>query len=652
MRLLLNALALFIVSGGLALLSYHVPRLMRSLYATANLAAMLVALTALVDLHSRPETPSSFSLSWLGSFQLNFAIDPLSLFFLALILMVSPLIALYGGQYLGHGQEHRRNAVNLFLFNLLVVSMALVTMASDVVSFALAWECMSLSSFLLILHEYDKDETRSAAGLYFLFTQAGALCIFAAFGIVYAACGSLDFAAFAGAAPAMKTAAFLVALVGFGSKAGVAPLHIWLPRAHPAAPSHVSALMSGLMIKMGVYGILRLFFSLAYTAPFCGQVVLALGIVSGIFGVVMALGKHELKRLLAYSSIENIGVILIGLGLGMIGLAAGDKTMAAFAFAGGLLHTLNHALFKSLLFMGAGAVIQQTGLRHIDRMGGLMKTMPITGRSVVVGSTAIAGLPPFNGFISEFLIYYAAFLGARLTGIDALFAVAAILALAFIGGLAAACFTKVAAIVFLGQARKPLQPPAGEVGWSMRLVMIAFALACLVIGLWPEPFIGLAFTAISGLLPGPDAAAQTMIARLGWATRIFFTLFLVTALARRFAYRKKIVAHGPTWACGFNQPTARIQYTGASFVRSLTTFFHPIIQERRDYSGLGDKNMFPVWTARYASRIDDPAETSLRHVLAPAVFKGAAWLRFIQQGRIQLYIAYIVAAIVALLFAL
>ena len=530
--------------------------------------------------------------------------------------------------------------------------MALVACAGNLVTFALAWELMSLSSFFLVIYDVHKKETRDAGYIYFIFTQAGALFIFAGFGVLYSHTGSFGFDGLAALPDSAKLTAFLLILIGCGSKAGILPLHVWLPYAHPAAPSHVSAVMSGVMIKMGIYGIVRFYLLLEPTSVIFGQIVIVLGMISGILGVVYAIGKHNIKRLLAYHSVENIGIILLGLGIGMLGAASGNTTMAAFGFAGGLLHVLNHSLFKSLLFMGAGAVIQQTGTAVIDQLGGLMKKMPITGRAFLVGSISISGLPPFNGFISEFMIYYGAFHGLHLQGASFLFSMLSIISLAVIGGLASACFTKVVGVVFLGEPRTDKAANASEAGSLMTTAQALLAAACLVIGVWPYYFVQAAFHAseaiplIADFEPGRFVPIMTNIAR---TAALFLLLFIVIALLKKALYLGKEMTGSGTWGCGFTRPTVRMQYTGTSYGDTIVDFFRPFVRVKKHYSGIN--RIFPG-KKTYSTHVEDVSEIGLNTLLARPVLYLFGKLRWIQHGNIQLYIAYIVLTIVVMLILL
>lgn len=648
MDTLFSALAVILAGGILPLLLYRRFNLMKASAVIAIATGSLLGLIAILPVMQDTGPPPS-TWSWQQFLTLSCSIDSLSAFFLVPIFIICPLAALYGFHYMDKSEESWRVAVNYLCLSLLIVSMVLVVCAGSLITFALAWELMSLSSYFLVVHEFQKKATRSAGYLYFVFAQAGAMCIFAAFGLIYSVTGSFSFDQLDQLPSRIKMAVFLLALLGFGSKAGIFPLHIWLPHAHPAAPSHISAIMSGVMIKMGIYGILRIYALLGDTSLLPGRVILAVGIVSGVLGVVYALGKHDIKRLLAYHSVENIGIILIGAGLGMIGVSTGNRAMAIFGFAGSLLHVLNHSIFKSLLFMGAGAVLQKTGTRHVDDLGGLIKRMPTTGRTFLVGSISISGLPPFNGFISEFLIYFAAFQGLTLPGVSFLFASLAIISLAVIGGLAATCFTKVVGIVFLGEPRTAGAARASEVQASMTLPMLLLALFCLVIGIFPAPFVQLAvfglrdMTVIGAIDP---ATGQALVADLAFAARLFLGILLGVMLLRRVLYARKEITSGPTWGCGFTQPNVRMQYTGTSYAMSVVEFFQPFVRIRTAYSGI--RRIFPGQTT-YETRVDDIAEIVMYQYLLQPLVKLLDRLRWIQHGHIQLYIAYIVLTIVVLL---
>lgn len=592
------------------------------------------------------------SWNWLHLFTLAFKVDSIALFFLVPIFTISALALIYSFHYMGDSAKTTRTAVNYFFFSVLVASMALVVTAANMITFALAWELMSLSSFFLVLFDYEVKENRQAGYLYFIFAQGGAMLIFAAFALLYTHTDSFNFSSFATIPESAKLLVFILAFLGFGSKAGIFPLHIWLPKAHPAAPSHISAIMSGVMIKMGIYGIFRIYLLLNATTPLIGQIVLVTGIVTGILGVVYALAKQDIKELLAYSSVENIGIILIGLGVGMIGVSEKNQAMAFFGFAGAFLHVFNHSIFKSLLFMGAGAVLHKAKTKNIDQLGGLMKRMPLTGKTFLAGSVAISGLPPFSGFIGEFLIYYGAFNGLSSNRLSFILAVLAIIGLALIGGLATACFTKVVGLAFLGEPRTEKAAKAKEAGLSMTLVMIFMATSCLVIGVSPEPFIRFAFAGIKDipLTAGYDTQSFMLIVRqISQTAAMFVGLVLAIGLLRKLLYRNKEIGSGGTWGCGFTQPTVRMQYTGTSYAVEMIEMFRPFILIKNTYSGIS--KIFPGQTT-WETETEDVAEKSYKIGLVQPLMRLLGSFRWIQHGNMQLYIAYIVLAIIVLLLSL
>ena len=648
MDIFLLSLSVVCAGGLFALSTYRLFRLMKAGYIALTLAGCLIGLYAVATTLQSDEVVT-FSGSWLHLFTLSFSLDALSAFFLIPIFAVCPLAALYNFHYMDKAADSGRVAVNFFFLTLLIVSMALVATADNIISFALSWEIMSLSSFFLVMHDYQKKETRQAGYIYILFTQAGAMFLFAALALAYSYTGSFALSSFATMPASIKVVVFFLALVCFGSKAGVFPLHTWLPHAHPAAPSAISGVMSGVMIKMGIYGIIRLYGVLGATDIIFGQVILILGMISGVLGVVYALGKQDLKKILAYSSVENIGIILIGAGIGMIGIAVGDMVMASFGFAGSLLHVFNHSLFKPLLFFGAGSVLHGTGTKNVDQLGGLVKRMTTTGKGFLFGSLAISGLPPFNGFISEFLIYFGAFHGLTQKGATFILIMLAIISLAFIGGLAISCFSRVFGLAFLGEPRSPEAAKAHETDFSMTFPMVVLSAVCLLIGLFPDPFVQMAMLglkSITSLNLVDTSAVNVVTGNLGFAARIFVGVFLFTVVLRKIFYRQKEIGSGGTWGCGFTQPTVRMQYTGTSYGMSIVEFFRPFVQVRTYYSGIS--RIFPGRTT-YESRVDDIAEITLvDRIVTPFVFLLGKF-RWIQHGHIQLYISYIIVTIIVLL---
>ena len=650
MNVFFMALALVLAGGVLPLLlgrnSLPVRIVGAAGIGVGSLVGCVDAVVALVGGSS-----SAASWTYLQAFELSFRATPLSSFFLVAIFGVSSLAALYSFHYMDDTEKARRTAAHYLFFAVLVIAMALVVVADGMVAFLISWELMTLSSFFLVIFDHEEEDNRKAGYLYFVFSHVGAMFIFAAFGLIFAHSGSLGFEGAAGLSDGVKIAVFVLALIGFGSKAGVFPVHFWLPHAHPAAPSHISAVMSGVMIKTGIFGILKMVVVLQMKTALFGEILLIVGVVSGILGVVYALGQHDLKRLLAYHSVENIGIILIGLGIGLVGAAKGQPLMAVLGFSGGLLHVLNHALFKSLLFLGAGMVVHQTGTRAIDQLGGLMKGMKVTGATFLIGSLAISGLPPFNGFVSEFLIYFGSFHGVPLDRGAFAMSLLAIIGLAIIGGLALACFTKVVGVVFQGEPRSEAAQGATEHGWTMLASMIALAVACICIGVLPGLFVPLAVeaTASTGLFDGAAVAIGPFLeltSNITLVALIFLGGLAALVLLRFALYRGKTVTRSGTWGCGFTQPNPRMQYTGSSYAASILEFFRAVAPLREEHRAI--EGRFPEPT-QYHSHVEDVAERSSATVIVRPVMALFDRMRWIQHGDIHLYIGYILAAIVILL---
>jgi hydrogenase-4 component B len=579
------------------------------------------------------------------------AIDPLSAVFVLAILGVGGASAVFGVQYLaGHRTNARqglRVGVSHCLFAVLVVALALVVTAQAVMPFLCAWEVMALTAYLLIVFEDEHAEVRRAGLLYLVSTHTGTLALFGMFAVWTAASADWTFETLAAVAPALgnSTAVVLVlGLVGFGIKAGLVPVHFWLPPAHAAAPSHVSALMSGVVIKVGIYGLLRIAFLMGRSIPaMWGWVVLSIGIVSAVLGVLWALAQHDLKRLLAYHSVENIGIILMGAGMGALGTAYGHVELAVIGYAGAVMHTVNHALFKSLLFLGAGAVYRLTGTRDMERLGGVVRRMPATWLAFLVGSVAIIGVPPLNGFVSEWVVYQSFFRAGTESGAIRL-AVLGAAALALVGGLALACFAKVGGVVFLGRARDDGSTPSGDAPRMMLAPMMVLTVVCVAIGIAPRLLLDLALTVAASLggassTDGPVVRQITTGATwIGYLAVAIVALGITLWLVRLALLRGRSVVDGETWSCGFAATTPRMQYTASSFAAPLLEAYAPLSGVRTHAEG-----------SRFETH---PVDLVLDGLVRPTwtwVRTTASRARMIQLGRLHVYVLYIIVTLLAVL---
>jgi hydrogenase-4 component B len=587
---------------------------------------------------------------------LHLEIDALSAFFLLPVFGLSALTGLYGRSYLAD-RDGGSAAVTWFHLNTLTAAMALVIVARNGLLFLLAWEVMALSPFFLVIFDDRRESVRHAAWTYLAATHLGTAFLLVLFVLLGSDAGTGDFSGYTAVLhgnAVLSSAIFLLALVGFGSKAGIVPAHVWLPEAHPVAPSHASALMSGAMIKVGIYGLVRILTIMDAPPAWWGWVLIGAGALSGVLGVLFALAQHDLKRLLAYHSVENIGIILLGIGIGVLGMALGLPTLAVIGFAAGLLHVLNHSIFKGLLFLAAGAVQHAAHTLELEELGGLVKRMPWTGTCFLIGAAAIVGLPPLNGFVSEFLLFYSGLLGVvGSTATVASAGLIVVIAMALISGLAAACFAKAFGIVFLGTARSHEASEAHEVAPPMLASMTILALLCVAIGA-AAPVIVSALAGVVAAATGlgsteVDAALAPVGGALRSATAIFAVLAMAATLLWSARSRRLAVAsvrRAPVWGCGFQHPTARMQYTASSFAQPLTTQFRLFIGSRETLKA--PEGYFPA-AASYASDSGDPF---LRLLFAPGFrwfSRVVARLNVVQHGHIHVYVLYVAATLVGLL---
>lgn len=584
----------------------------------------------------------------------HIGLDALSALFLVPILIIAPLSALYGSVYLAGRPQHNLGS-HAFFFNLLTASMGLVVIARDGLLFLIAWEVMALASFFLVTTDDEHEQVRRAGWGYLVATHLGTALLLGFFALLGREAGSLDFDSFGcmtSLTPGVAGLLFLLALAGFGAKAGFVPFHVWLPEAHPAAPSHVSALMSGVMIKTGIYGLVRALTFLGTPAAWWGWLLIGAGLACGIVGALFALAQHDLKRLLAYCSVENIGIVTLGLGIGVMGLAANAPAVAAIGFAGGLLHVINHSVFKSLLFLCAGSVLHATGTGTMDRLGGLLKRMPQTGLPFLAGAGAAVGLPLLNGFTSEFLVFLAAFMGVSTTTAQlAVPLLAAIAGLALISGLAVACFAKAIGVGFLGEPRTHDAEQAHDPALLMRLPQLALALLCAVIGLG-APFmlraVGPAVNAAIGRPAAPLMIQEVtpVLWRIVGVCVLLWVLAALLVVFRRYLLKGQAVRTAVTWDCGYLEPSARMQYTGSSLVQPLMVLFGAVLQTRYHMTAL--RGLFPEAGA-FSTTTPDPCVDRGYRPLFLGIVRSLGCLRRLQHGNLQLYVLYIAVTLLGLL---
>ncbi len=608
-----------------------------------------------------------FDAAFLPLTGLALRVDGLSAFFLVVIGVVGAAVTVYGFGY--SAAYEGRYSLRLLgaMLNVLLLSLSVQVMADNALTFLMAWEAMSLSAYTMVLTEHDRPGTVRAAHWYIAVTHAGFAALTAMFLLLSAGDLTISFASMRSAilAPGARDAAFVLALFGFGTKAGIAPLHVWLPMAHPVAPSHVSALMSGVVIKMGVYGLLRVTIDLLVGGPaWWGGLVLAVGTVSALLGVLYALMEHDLKRLLAYHSVENIGIIFIGIGAGLMFQTYGLVALATLGVVSGLYHTINHACFKALLFLGAGSVLHATGTRNMEEMGGLVKRMPRTALFFLIGACAISALPPLNGFASEWLVFQTLLGGSAIPQPEvAVIMPIAVAILALSSGLAAACFVKAFGITFLAIPRSREAELAHEAPRSMQVGMATLAVACVGLGLAPfavVPMLGSSLVGFGGVAPEtafaltlplrvPGASGQMSMPLL--AVGLVLLMALVP-LALRILGADRRLRVGDTWGCGRIGQTARMEYTATAFAEPLRRIFAELYRPTRDLSiDFHPESRYFVQSIEYRSEIHPWIERLFYDRPLHALHHAATWVRRLQGGSLHLYLFYLTLAFLALLTA-
>jgi hydrogenase-4 component B len=599
-------------------------------------------------------------LPWLGA---HFRLDNLASFFLVVVNFGGAAASLYG---LGYGHHETEPHRVLPFFPAFLAGMNLVILADDAFSFLLCWEFMSLASWALVLAHHREAGNAAAGYVYLVMASFGTLALLLAFGLLAGPAGDYGFAAIRAAqhAPGAAGLVLILMLLGAGSKAGLVPLHVWLPLAHPAAPSHVSALMSGVMTKVAIYGFIRVVFDLlGQPAWWASVVVLFLGAVTAVMGILYAMMEQDLKRLLAYSTIENVGVIFVSLGLALGFQANGLRLAAALALTAALFHVLNHSLFKSLLFFGAGAVLTSTGERDMDRLGGLIHRMPKTSFAVLVGCVAISALPPFNGFVSEWLMFQAVLQTPDLPQWALKIMVPAVgAALALAAALAAACFVKVYGVTFLGRPRGAAAEAATEVDRYSLVAMFVLAGLCLLAGILP----GLVIDALSpvstdilgGRMPVQVNEAWLSIVPIadsrssynGLLVMVFITISasLAAFFIHRFASRA--LRRGPAWGCGFSDPVPAAQYSGESFAQPIRRVFGTLAFHARDHVAMPSPG--DLRPARLRIELHDLIWERGYQPIVGAVGFSSGWLNRLQFLTIRRYLSLVFATLVTLLLVL
>ncbi len=591
----------------------------------------------------------ALSGSW-STGPIHLHIDALSGWFMLIINFVFLTGGFYGFSYMKAYRNQKSNlSIHAIAFILCYSALISLSVIQNSMVFLIAWEIMALSAFLLVIFEHEKVMTIKAGINYLI--QSHISIVFLMLGFIWMAyrTGSYDFSAISAYTASHNSAnslvLFICFFIGFAIKAGFVPFHSWLPYAHPAAPSHISGIMSGVIIKIGIFGILRMLMIINTDYTYVGYFILVISGFSGLYGVMLAILQHNLKKLLAYHSIENIGIIGIGIGVGCIGLGNNNLILASLGFAGALLHTLNHALFKSLLFYATGNVYQAVHTLNIEHLGGLIKKMPQTAALFLISAIAICGIPPFNGFISEFIIYTGLYQSLQdATLVSLILIIFSILGLVVIGGLALFCFTKAFGIVFLGNERSKLPEKIKEVPFIQLIPLYLITILILMIGIFPDLFMNLLLEP-TGLLAGKKVISTsvfpvtTIIAmqEISWATWLFILVALLVFVIRNLVMNHRKVETLSTWGCGYSVPSSKLQYTAGSFVRTYSKLYGSILltyRKEKEISGI-----FPT-SGHYESHPYDKIEKWLVDKPIKAYKSLMGKFLFLQNGKLQIYILY------------
>ncbi|MBI2393950.1 MAG: oxidoreductase [Deltaproteobacteria bacterium] len=653
MKELIVAVLVLVAGGVLAALLSRWPRLASTVGATTAVAGSTIGAVFAARMLGG-QAPARVEIAWnVPAGAIVLGCDAVSAFFLLPVFVLGAIAAVYGRDYLLHEAHGKSLGVPWAAYCVLLASMALVATARHAIAFLVAWELMSLSSWVLVTFEHERAEVRRAGWVYLIAAHVGVAALTAAFLLWGATTGTLLLESTGFALPAnARTALLLLALAGFGLKAGLFPLHVWLPEAHAAAPSHVSAVMSGVMVKLGVYGIVRMTMLVGGPPAWFARALLLLGLVTAIYGVVFATHQRDLKRALAYSSVENVGLVVVGVGLAMLGHATGRPTLAVLGAAGALLHVWNHAAMKGLAFLGAGAVVHATGTRDLERLGGLLRRMPVSGALFGLGAVAVAGLPPLNGFVGEWLLYRSLIDGAIGGGAGApLGFTFAIGALSAVGVLAALAFVRLCSIALLGAPRSPEAAKAHEPTPLMVGSMAVLGLACIAGSVAPGALVrafGAATVSLAGVAPAMNGDVRAALVPIGVADVILWITCVAGVLvAARVARRARgRGAEQETWGCGYAAPTARMQYTARGFAELATGFLPRRVQPHVEIAR--PRGLFPA-RAGFVSRDEDPVTRDVYERVLEGLADRFARLRWLQQGVVHLYVLYVFLAVVAAL---
>lgn len=582
-------------------------------------------------------------------------IDALSAWFILIINFTSITGVFYGIGYLkAYENTNTKLTLHWALFIMFHLSMVWVCQLQNGFAFLLAWEVMSLTSMLLVIFDHHKHQTLKAGINYLVQMHISVVFLTIGFLWIFSTAGSFSFEAMRSFFQTNNNIwLFLVFFVGFGLKAGFIPLHSWLPHAHPAAPSHISGVMSGVIVKLGIYGIFRIITFLNSEFIIIGEIILSISILTGVYGILNASVHRDFKRMLAYCTIENIGIIGIGIGIGLIGIGNGSPVMYFLGFGGALLHVLNHSLFKSLLFYSAGSVYQQTHTRNMEKLGGLIKSMPKTALTFLIGAIAIGGLPPLNGFVSEFIIYIGLIEGIRSNSISQIILfVLSLAGMSIIGGLSVHTFTKAFGTIFLGQKRTEFKHKPREVSGLMLVPQYFIIAIMLSIAFIPQFYIGIVGNALTAM--SFFNADTIIIATYAHAlsTISLYSLLLIAIAAAIWLLRSNVLKHhiqriDATWGCGYAAPTSRLQYTGKSFSKPLGKIFNYFLIESKHFEELKPNEIFPV-KRDYYSHYHDFFEHKLIDPVVSRLNFSANYFSFIQNGRVQSYVLYGIVFILAI----